>query len=211
MALRDWDLNESSFQRLLEFLDSDRQRAGERYERIRLKLTRFFEWKGCVPGEEFADETIDRVAKKLESGLAQQPGDPYLYFHGVAVNLVREKWRKAGREPQSVDDLPRSQEPAVSPFELQRRAHMERTTERRLACLADCLDRLPPASRELLIAYHLGAPRGRSRIGGRRGLAEHLDIAGSALRLRVFRIRRQMERCLGKCLGANETSGEISH
>ena len=208
---RDWDLTEGSFQRLLEVLDPDRQRAGERYEKIRAKLTRLFEWKGCLPGEEFADEAIDRVAKKLEAGLAEQPSDPYLYFHGVAVNLMRERWRKASREPQSLESLPRSQSPAVAPFELQRRANFERDTERRMACLADCLDRLPPVSRELLTSYHMGAERGRPRIGGRRGLAQHLDIAGGALRLRVFRIRRQMERCLGKCLASVETPRENTH
>src|ERR1044071_3005664 len=92
---QNWDLTEGAFGRLLAFLDPDRQRAGERYEKIRTKLTRFFEWKGCLPGEDYADETIDRVAKRLEQGIGEEPQDPYLFFHGVAVNVVRERWRNA--------------------------------------------------------------------------------------------------------------------
>src|SRR5690349_936986 len=92
------DLTEQSFSRLLLFLDPDRQRAAERYEKVREKLTRLFEWRGCIPGADYADETFDRVAKRLAEGLDTQPQDPYLYFHGVALNLVRERWKKAERE-----------------------------------------------------------------------------------------------------------------
>jgi len=36
---------------LLALLDSDRDRAGEKYEEIRLRLTRYFEWAGAqAPG-----------------------------------------------------------------------------------------------------------------------------------------------------------------
>src|SRR5262245_58475139 len=45
---REWNLNEESFRRLLAFVDSDSQRAGEGYEKVREKLTRFFEWNGCI-------------------------------------------------------------------------------------------------------------------------------------------------------------------
>src|SRR5215472_9175796 len=91
---KEWDLTEQSFRALLEFLDPDRHLAAERYQKIREKLVRFFEWKGCIPGEDYADETIDRVARRLEEGIDQRPENPYLFFHGVALNVVRERWRK---------------------------------------------------------------------------------------------------------------------
>src|SRR6185436_3574506 len=144
-----------AFGLLLGFLDPDKSRAAERYEKVREKLSRFFEWKGCIPGVDYADETIDRVARRIEEGIEEQPDDPYLYFHGVAVNLVRERWRKAGADPQPLENVAR-EIPAVNPFDEERRRSFESESERRLGCLHDCLDRLTPASRELLTAYHLG-------------------------------------------------------
>ncbi len=192
------DLTAESFHRLLDFLESDRQRAAERYQTIRDKLTRFFEWKGCIPGVDFADETIDRVARRLESGIESPPEDPYHYFHGVAVNVVRERWRKAKTDPQPLDTLPLRERPAVDPLADEHRRSLESTAERRLGCLHDCLDRLTPASRNLLLVYHLGGPG--SQIGRRKGMAVRLNIPAAALRLRVYRVRRQMERCVARCL-----------
>ncbi|HEV8145678.1 MAG TPA: hypothetical protein VGP79_04830 [Bryobacteraceae bacterium] len=196
---KDWDLTDRSFGRLLEFLDPDKSRAAERYEKIREKLSRFFEWKGCIPGVDYADETIDRVARRIEEGLDAQPDEPYLYFHGVAVNLVRERWRKAGTDPQPLESVAH-EIPVVNPFDEERRRSFESEGERRLGCLHDCLDRLTPASRELLTAYHLG--ESGPKIGRRHGLAQRLNVPAGALRLRVYRIRRQLERCVKPCMGA---------
>jgi len=193
-----WSLSEQSFHSLLDFLDADRSRAALEYEKVREKLSRLFEWRGCIPGDEYADETIDRVCRKIEEGVERRPDNPYLYFHGVALNLIREHWRKPPRE-QPLETLPPALAPAVDPHDAQRQASIAGEHERRLACLHECLDRLPPASREMLTTYHLGGPG--IHIGTRRGLAEVLNIPGGALRLRVFRIRRQMEKCLNQCIG----------
>jgi DNA-directed RNA polymerase specialized sigma24 family protein len=193
-----WDLTESAFGGLLDFLDPNRERAAAQYETLREKLIRFFEWKGCIPGDGYADETIDRVARRLEAGIESRPENPYLFFHGVAVNIVRERWRKAERDPQPLETLPPSRSPAVDPADADRRRAVELEEERRLECLQDCLDRLPPHSRELLTIYHLGGTG--VHIGRRKDLAQTLNIPASALRLRVFRIRRQIEDCMGKCV-----------
>jgi DNA-directed RNA polymerase specialized sigma24 family protein len=195
---KDWDLTGQSFGRLLEFLDADRSRAAERYEKTREKLIRFFEWKGCIPGADFADETMDRVARRIEEGIETQPENPYLYFHGVAVNLVRERWRRAATDPQPLEVLTR-EIPSVNPFDEGQRRSSEVECARRLGCLHDCLDRLTPASRELLTAYHLG--ESGPRIGKRQGIAQRLNVPAGALRLRVYRIRRQLERCVKPCMG----------
>ncbi len=195
---KEWDLTAQSLSGLLAFLDSDQGRAAEQYEKVREKLTRFFEWKGCIPGDEYADETIDRVARRIEEGIEKLPENPYLYFHGVAINVIRERWRKAERDPQPLAVLAASEGPTVDPFEAERRQDREGDNERRLGCLQDCLDRLPPASRELLTVYHLGG-RGL-HIDRRKDLAQSLNIPAAALRLRVYRIRRQLGKCLGRCL-----------
>jgi DNA-directed RNA polymerase specialized sigma24 family protein len=200
-----WELNEKAFEGLLSFLDADRVAGAETYENIRRKLSRLFEWRGCIPGEEFADETMNRVAKRLEEGMENRPDNPYLFFHGVAMNVMRERWRKKINEPTPIDQLPRGKTPAVNPFEERRRKDEGDQQENRLMCLHDCLDQLPAASRELLTEYHLGALGGH--IGRRKGLAGVLNLPSGALRLRIFRIRRQLEKCMVRCVGGQAPLG----
>src|SRR6266498_451331 len=63
-----WTLTQEAFDKLLLSLDSDRNSAGAIYSETRGKLTRFFEWRGCPFPEDHADETINRVAKRLVEG-----------------------------------------------------------------------------------------------------------------------------------------------
>jgi hypothetical protein len=45
---RDWVLTSEALDRLLEQLDSDRDRAAEKYEQIRQRLIKLFRWRGCL-------------------------------------------------------------------------------------------------------------------------------------------------------------------
>ena len=133
-----------------------------------------------------------------------------MYFHGVAANIARERWR-AKDDALPLESLPRARTPAVRPFEAQHQHSVTAESERRMGCLHDCLDRLTPISLELLTAYHLGGSG--IHIGRRKQLAKRLNIPAAALRLRVYRIRRQMERCLARCLSNRniETFPELRH
>src|SRR5580700_5918445 len=56
-----WTLTRESLEVFLNYLDADRERAGEKYETIRQKLLTLFRCNGCWTAEDLADETIDRV------------------------------------------------------------------------------------------------------------------------------------------------------
>ena len=56
---------QEDFERLLTWLDSDPDRAGELYERIRWRLIAILASRACHIPEELADETIDRVAGRV--------------------------------------------------------------------------------------------------------------------------------------------------
>src|SRR5262249_33259700 len=62
----------------------------------------------------------------------------------------------ADRDPQPLEMMPQTKTPAVDPLETERQRSSEAERDQRLFCLQDCLDRLPPASRDLLTVYHLG-------------------------------------------------------
>src|ERR1700759_1242376 len=65
-----WSLTREGFDRLLDCLDPDREKAGQQYEIIRSKLIHYFDWRDCPFPEEHADETINRVIRKLDAGEA---------------------------------------------------------------------------------------------------------------------------------------------
>ena len=72
------DLTQAAFDSLLEWLDPDRARSGEKYEKIRLRLIKIFACRGCSIPEELADRTIDRVARKVGEVSHDYEGDPAL-------------------------------------------------------------------------------------------------------------------------------------
>ena len=184
-------LTPESFEILLSQLGPDRDMAGERYETIRRKLIRLFEWRGCAAPEDLADETINRVARRLAEGVELHSADPYGYFCGVAHRLYKEVLRRATREHRALDTSGELLLPTAFPVVLD-----DEPDDPRLACLRQCLAALPPDQRDLVLQYH----QGESNIRHRKALSQELDIPMNALRIRVHRIRRKLETCLDECL-----------
>src|SRR4051812_47061977 len=92
-----WALDAAAFEKLLAFLASDRNVAAEKYEDIRRRIVKLLQWRGCSSADDYADRAIDRVARRLIEGAPIDVRDPYHYFHGVAVNVLREYWREPAR------------------------------------------------------------------------------------------------------------------
>jgi len=100
-------MNPEALDRLLGFLDSDREAAERKYERIKDKLTNLFRWRGCPQPREYAAKTIEGGARELLEGTRQQVHDPYLYFHRVAINVsnaLKELW--AATEKDTAEPAP---------------------------------------------------------------------------------------------------------
>lgn len=156
---------------------------------------KYFECRGCIPSLELADETINRVARKLAEG-AEIREDSFLsYFYGVARNVFHEHLRSPDRNQPSVDLLMPHQHPSGNPIE-PRDQHIE--LEAQLACLDACAERLLPETRKMILSYYEG--KERARIENRRRLAEGLGVPMNSLRIRVHRVREKLEGCLVDCL-----------
>ncbi len=187
-AAKPQGLTREEFEALLAQLDPDREKAGERYETIRRKLIRLFEWRGCDRPEDLADETINRVARRLAEGVKFESSDPYGYFCGVAHLVYKEVLRRSSREHRALEsgEWP---PPLYVPEE-------EEPSDRRLDCLRHCLAQVPKDQRDLLLHYH----QGENNIRNRKALASELGIPLNALRIRVHRVRRKVEDCVHDCL-----------
>jgi DNA-directed RNA polymerase specialized sigma24 family protein len=168
---------------LLARLAPERDAAGLEYGRLHRRLLAFFESHGSAEPGRDADETLDRLARKLREGHAIR--DVPAYVHGLARNVLRETWRRARRE-EGVREALRARPPAPPP-------------DRRLwDCFDRCLAALEPERRELLLAYY-SAARGSSR-AWRAGLAASRGLSLNALRIRVFRAREALRESLARCL-----------
>src|SRR5215510_11928309 len=151
-----WVISREAFDRMLAELHPDSERAGEQYEKIRQKLVKLFEWRGCAHAEECADETFNRVAQKICEGTSIWADDPYSYFHGVAINVLREYWRSAEQTAKTLEEVAQIQDLSVDPEDLLLREMEQREKERMLECLNRCLQKLPPERFHLITSYHQG-------------------------------------------------------
>ena len=174
--------NKEPFNSLLEWLDPDREKAGQRYEVIRAGLIRMFVSNGLSDAEHCADETIDRVVKRLAEIRETYVGDPAKYFHGVARNIIREARR---RREVSIDLLGDSFRLVIDKSD---------TAE----CLSKCLGLLPRDKQEFILDYHLY--KGHDKIEHHRQMAAELKISDGALRCRAHHVRERLEKCISNCV-----------
>ena len=184
-----WTLTAEAFAKLLACLDPDAQTAGEKYEAIRQKLVKFFDWRGAHFPEDCADETLNRVTRKIDEGDVIQ--DVATYCHGVARLVFLETLKSADGKRTDFEELP----PLVAPEPV-----IEESNARQ-ECFNRCLRELPAASQQVLLQYYQDEKR--SKINNRLSLAERLGIPLNALRNRVQRLRDKLEQCIHQCLQKN--------
>jgi DNA-directed RNA polymerase specialized sigma24 family protein len=184
---RKWSLSPQAFELFLRRLDPDRERASREYEALRSRLVDFFDWRGSASPDTMADETIDRVARKLEQGeVVDHVG---AYAHAVARRVLQERYKRTSRERKALDVLERDVAAAPPPEE----------PDARLPCLKDCLERLPGESQTLIVAYYDGD--GRAHLSERKALADQLGLTYATLKTRAHRVRNMLEECLKECVG----------
>ena len=201
---KDWTLTKEAFERLLDSLDANRERAGEKYENVRRKLIEFFEARGSNSPADHADQTINRVARRLDEGEGVK--DISAYSYGVARLLLKETLRGRGKEPLTLDLAPAPL--IVTDDDEDERRHLE---EARLKCFEVCLSNLPAASRVLIIEYY--REEKGIKIEQRKRQADALNMSLNALRLRACRIRVDLGDCITSCLDRSreDTKSVVRH
>ena len=183
------ELTSQAFVRLLDRLGDDEEQAAKKYEDLRHTLIRSFEWRGAPFPEEHADETFNRLARKLDEGVEIRNVSEYAY--SVARLVWLEALKGDHKRNTPLDEI---QHEPVAIDTLSEKAEKEV----RLNCLDDCLDALPPDSRDLIMEYYVDEKRGR--IDRRRDLAQRLGLRRDALANRSQRLRDKLEQCVTRCL-----------
>jgi len=171
-------LTQNSFEKLLAWLSPSNEEAGEKYEEIRNTLIKIFSYRGCPIADELADETINRVAAKVDQIIGHYIGQPHRYFYGVANKVHLEYLNR----PKIKEHPPIKTEKSEETFQ----------------CLDSCLQNLTPNNQQLALDYYSNENLGK--IEKRKTLAESLGVTQNALRIRLYEIRVVLRRCVENCM-----------
>lgn len=186
----EWVLTQAAFDGFLASLDRDRDKAGEKYEYIRLKLLKYFQWNGSDAPDIDADETINRVTRKIYEG--QDVYNLTGYIYGVAKLVQAESLKRRSRI--RVLDEGSFAEPSSTDDEGQDANYHE--------CLERCLGCLSYEDREVITEYY--RYKKTEKINCRKRLAARLGISLNTLRVKMHRQRMDLEACVKKCLDRYE-------
>jgi DNA-directed RNA polymerase specialized sigma24 family protein len=185
--VKERELTPKAFTRLLAKLDPDPEMAGEKYERLRRQLIKFFEWRGSFISDELADETLNRLARKIDEGEVIEKS-VIAFSLGIARFVLLETLKSPDNRRVEMKDLDTS---AAAP------EPWEKDDDLWVICLRECMRGLSEENRRLIIEYY--QDEGRARIDERKMLAARLGISLNALFSRAKRARDKLEECVTRC------------
>jgi len=178
---KNWAPDERTFHRLLQWLDDGVDSAGERYLEMRRRLELYFERRNCLAACELADETLNRVARRLDEEGTIKAASPAHFCYIVAKLVLLESLRRRSAVIELPDDIPAAEARADA-------------NEQLLDDLEACLQALPDADRTLILEYYRGEQR--ERIERRQAMAARLGLTMNALSIRACRLRDKLEACM---------------
>lgn len=190
-----WSLSEKAFRALLAWLDGEAESEGATYLEMRRRLVAYFDRKNCVSPQELADETLNRVARRLEEEGEILDATPPHFCYLTARFVYLESLRSGGHREKSLEQIPMAGKWA-SAFAVAFDPDSE-SRKQMMGCLEECLEQLRPADRELILEYYRGERR--EKIDRRRELATRLGLTLNALAIRAARIRTRLEQCVMDC------------
>jgi len=176
---------EEDFSSFLAWLHPDPEIAATLYLELHEKLHFFFAARRCLHSDELADRTIDRCIQKLREDETLAGKNAVWYAKSVAIFIEKEYWAAPRFQPLDF-------EPVCAASEGEKQGVLGE-------CLQQCLNRLPPEERNLILDYY--EHEKSDKIQDRRGAANLLDKSPGALRIKMFRIRRKLAAWVEGCLG----------
>lgn len=187
-------LTREEFARFLAVLDSDPTRAAEKYEILRRKLVKLFDRQQFLHTDELADETIDRLVKRLET---EEIHNISLFAYGIARNICLEARRKKSRYI-FIQDHYKNEDLCAGDPDPENSIITELGNAQMLECLTKCLRNLPLEYHELILEYYQGEKQ--VRIQRRKDLARKRGVTIEALRCEANKVRERLRGCVKRCL-----------
>ncbi len=85
-----WYVTREDFDRLLTWLEPDREKAGKVYLKMRSNMIKLFDKRGCHLSEVLADEAFNRIMRRLRDAPNGIPGSQAAYLTTIAKHLYLE-------------------------------------------------------------------------------------------------------------------------
>jgi|SRR5580700_31549 DNA-directed RNA polymerase specialized sigma24 family protein len=185
-----------AFRQFLNWLDEGTDSSGEKYLEMRRRLVAYFDRKNCVAADDLADETLNRVARRLEEEGTYPAEAPARYCYITAKFVFLEYLRSDRRHEKSFEELPSADMDAKAGLFSTENGDLN-GNETLLDCLEKCMAKLASNDRDLIIEYYRGEQR--AKIERRQTLAGSLRLSLNALSIRACRIRHKLELCVREC------------
>lgn len=184
-------MTSEAFHNLLRWLGDGAVSEGQKYLEIRQRLANYFDRKNCLSPDELADETLNRIARRIEEEGRIESETPAKYCYITARFVFQEHLRGIEKHSISIDLI------KAEKLSKKNEDEEKESKEKMLVCLEKCVGELDETSQEMIVKYYYG--KERVKIENRRTLAEKLGISSNALAIRACRIRDKLEICVKKC------------
>jgi hypothetical protein len=201
-AKQDWPASKESFRRFLVWLDESADSGGVRYLEFRQRLVAYFERRHCAAADELADETLNRVARRLEEEGTITDAAPAQYCYIVARYVFLEYTRQLQAQTAFAKSA------AYDSIIAQDATAEAERKEMSLVALEECLTTLATGERDLILEYYRGEQG--AKIEHRQALARRLGLTANALTIRACRLRDRLERCVRARLASQRHVSPIS-
>ena len=188
---------QGSFQNFLHWLDQGVDSGGEKYLEMHRRLAAYFDRKNCLTADELADETMARVAQKLQEKGEITELSPAHYCYVTAKFVFLEYLRHAKHGRAGLEEFSISGQPGSVPAAAPLSAEQDDDQEKLLSCLDRCLNKLSAPDSKLILEYYQGEKH--EKIERRRELGTSLGLSPNALSIRACRIRTKVEQCVKDC------------
>lgn len=165
-------LTQNSWRLLLKLFQAN---TGQQYLEKHQALVLFFSKRGARDPIHLADLTMDRVARLLAEG--RQVHDPNFVF-GVAKKILLEQPKLVFVGLEQIEETVVSNLPDPEPD---------------YSKLVNCLDKLTPPEREILLGYYQ-----ENQKSSRKVLATKFNIAPKTLRNKAYLLRLQLAECINR-------------
>src|SRR5262245_42679832 len=99
-----WELTPAAFAKLVAELAEDPEIAAGKYEELRRQLIKFFEWRGALFADQLADETLNRLTRKIDEGEAIEKNIVALAL-GIARFVFLETLKAPDLKRANVDEM----------------------------------------------------------------------------------------------------------
>ena len=192
-----WTPTQDAFREFLHWLDEGVDSGGGKYLELRRRLVLYFDRRNCLTADDLADETLSRVAQKLQEKGEITDLSPAHYCYVIAKFVFLEHIRRAEHSHARFEEVSAPGRRGIALPEQPPPDLASAGGEQMLDCLDRCLKKLPRADGDLILDYYQGEQR--ERIQRRRQTAARLGLSANALSIRACRIRAKLEACVRSC------------